>query len=129
MSIKRHLTIGSVVILAIFFALLFVFPFRVAAFITTTLLAQTIATDAALFIIHYRKVNWKGSPWGRHVMRLCFILGVTFEAVVIVNVLYAIHRYEPRIVSVLTILLYGAIAAEMHNRRYLEKRAQKEKSK
>lgn len=130
MNIRRHLLIGAGVITAILLALWWCTgSFELAAFAVVTILAQVIALDAFLFIKHYMKVQWNQSPWGRHVMRLCFILGVTFEAVVIVNILIAFHHYRVRPVAILTLIMYSAIAAEIHNRRYLEKRAQEEKMK
>lgn len=130
MNVRKHIYVGAVVISTILVALwIFMGSFITAAFIVTTILAQMIALDSFLFYLQYRRVKWNSSPWGRHIMRLCLILGVTFEGVVVVNILRAVDSHPIRIIAILTLIMYSAIAAEVHNRRYLEKRAQEQRKK
>lgn len=130
MNVKQHIYAGAVVITTILVATwLHTGSFIMAAFIVATILAQVIALDSFLFYRQYRRVKWNSSPWGRHIMRLCLMLGITFEAVVIVNLLRMADAHPIKAIAVLTLIMYSAIAAEVHNRRFLEKRAQEQRKK
>lgn len=91
------------------------------------ILAALIAAGAVAllswwFVFAYARIRWNRTPEGRHLMRLTVYLALTFTCTVVFNVMPV-----PPIVGPLTsLVLFGALAAEIYTRITLLHDAQRE---
>jgi hypothetical protein len=74
------------------------------------------------FVWRYSRINWKRTPEGRHVMRLTIALALMFTLTVAFNVAPVPVLWK----AVASVVLFGAIGAEMWTRNTLLHDAQRE---
>ena len=115
----------TIIALATLFVGLWVFVGLFEAALTVALvLSVIVAYHAFAFAWHYRKVAWRESLWGSHVMRFSLIMGVIFGLNAVLNAAAWLGYSNVPLSLSLTIVLYGAAAYELRQRRHLERLAQ-----
>ena len=73
----------------------------------------------------YRNVEWRGNPWGEHVMHFSVIIGVLMAWIIISNVLSLLgYDFEITQLVISNVILWAA-AYELYRRNTLERRAQR----
>lgn len=81
------------------------------------------AVLAWVFVWRYSRLTWRRTAEGRHLMRFTILLGLTFTTTAVLNVVP-----PPPIVSVsVSLVLFGAIAAELYTRIALLHEAQRDR--
>jgi hypothetical protein len=75
------------------------------------------------FMWHYRKVDWRESPWGWHVMR--FLIAVAMATAVVLRILAILEFTNPLATAAIAVVIYGWVAYEMRRRVNLEEEAQR----
>ena len=87
--------------------------------------ALVAAYYAFRFGYRYRKVNWRSSPWGRHVMRFSVLIGVSMGTAVALRVLALFGFSNALVLALIGAAIYGWVAYEMRRRFYLEEETQR----
>lgn len=84
--------------------------------------AGAVALLSWWFVFRYSRIHWKRTPEGRHLMRLTTIIGLTYTATVLSFVLPMTLLVR----AIVSLVLFGAAAAEMWHRNALLHDAQHE---
>jgi hypothetical protein len=87
-------------------------------------LAAVASYYAFRFVWHYRHVNWRATPWGRHVMAFSRIIAVVCAVAALLRIFVLLGLEWPLGTAIFSLLTFGAVAYEMRRRMYLEKRVQ-----
>ena len=85
--------------------------------------AGTVALLCWWFVWRYSRIKWRSTPEGRHVMRLTVVLGLTFTFTVLFNTIPVSLLLK----ALVSLVLFGAIAAEMWTRINLLADAQRDR--
>lgn len=80
------------------------------------------AAVAWLFVLLYSRVRWYGSEEGRHLMRFTLAVALLFS----LSVLFIVTNPNPLTRGVVSVAVFGWIAAELANRIRLHLRARRE---
>lgn len=99
-------------------------------FFWVAMLECLIATFyAAKFVIQYRRVKWRGSAWGEHIMIFSVLGGLLFALTFIGNIVALLeitlphpwHLVARYVWYVITVILFGAAAYGYRQRGLLER--------